>query len=86
MVNLGSNGATMGNVNKSKFESIEVITPPDELVTRYHEFVLPLFSEMHVLSRMNSSLRRTRDLLLPRLISGEVDVSELDIAVPEEPE
>ena len=32
----------------------------------------------------NTTLRRTRDLLLPRLISGEVDVSELDIAVPEE--
>jgi type I restriction enzyme S subunit len=32
----------------------------------------------------NTALRRTRDLLLPRLISGEVDVSELDIAVPEE--
>jgi type I restriction enzyme, S subunit len=32
----------------------------------------------------NNTLRRTRDLLLPRLISGEVDVSELDIAVPEE--
>ena len=32
----------------------------------------------------NQALRRTRDLLLPRLISGEVDVSELDIVVPEE--
>ena len=31
-----------------------------------------------------TALRRTRDLLLPRLISGEVDVSELDISVPEE--
>ena len=30
------------------------------------------------------TLRRTREMLLPRLISGEVDVSELDIAIPEE--
>jgi type I restriction enzyme S subunit len=36
------------------------------------------------LQRKNTILRRTRDLLLPRLISGEVDVSELDIAAPEE--
>jgi type I restriction enzyme, S subunit len=41
---------------------------------------------MLVFSRKNSILRRTRDLLLPRLIFGEVDVSELDIAVPEEAE
>ncbi len=36
--------------------------------------------------KKNTKLRRTRDLLLPRLISGEVDVSVLDIAVPEETE
>lgn len=37
-----------------------------------------------VLQQRNKILRRTRDLLLPKLISGEVDVSELDITVPEE--
>jgi type I restriction enzyme S subunit len=31
----------------------------------------------------NSNLRQTRDLLLPKLISGELDVSELDITIPE---
>ena len=36
------------------------------------------------LDEKNTTLRRTRDLLLPKLISGEVDVSELDITVPEE--
>jgi type I restriction enzyme S subunit len=36
------------------------------------------------LQQRNQTLRRARDLLLPRLISGGVDVSELDIAVPEE--
>lgn len=82
--NLGSNGATMGNVNKGKFESIEIIAPADELVICYHEFAKPLFSEMLMLSRKNATLRRTRDLLLPKLISGEVDVSELEIAIPEE--
>ncbi len=34
----------------------------------------------------NTTLRRTRDLLLPRLISGELDVSELDIAISKEDE
>ena len=60
-----------------------MITPSDNLVYRYHEFAAPLFSEMLVLSRKNTVLRRTRDLLLPKLISGEVNVSELDIAIAE---
>jgi type I restriction enzyme, S subunit len=41
-----------------------------------------MFSEIASLGRKNTTLRRTRDLLLPRLISGEVDVSKLDIVVP----
>ena len=84
--NLGATGATMGNVNKGKFESLEVIAPPDDLVYRYHKFAAPLFSKILVLSRKNTTLHRTRDLLLPKLISGELDVSELDITVPEEAE
>lgn len=70
--NLGANGATMGNVNKGKFESIEVVTPPDELLHRYHRLVAPMFSEILNLSRLIQNLRHTRDLLLPRLLSGQV--------------
>jgi len=39
---------------------------------------------MDVINNKNYILRKSRDLLLPKLISGEVDVSELDISVPEE--
>jgi type I restriction enzyme S subunit len=37
----------------------------------------------HELTMRNSVLRQTRDLLLPKLISGDVDVSELDIQIPQ---
>ncbi len=40
--------------------------------------------QIDVLKRSNTCLRHTRDLLLLKLISGELDVSDLDIAVPEE--
>ena len=52
-----------------------------------HEFspmVEPLLDNVRNLQQKNTILRRTRDLLLPRLISGEVDVSELEITLPEE--
>ena len=58
--------------------------PPIALQERFCELSVPLFSEIVTLGRKNTTLRRTRDLLLPKLISGEVDVSALDIAVPEE--
>ena len=74
--NLGSNGATMGNVNKSKFESVEVIAPPSGLLERYHQFSASLLSEILILSRQTANLRRTRDLLLPRLLSGQINLVE----------
>ena len=73
--NLGSTGATMGNVNKGKFEAIEILLPPDDLLELYHRLVGPKFSEILNLSRMIQNLRRTRDLLLPRLLSGQVNVA-----------
>ena len=73
--NLGSNGATMGNVNKSKFESLEVIAPPSELLERYHQFSASLLSEILLLSCKTDNLRRTRDMLLPRLLLGQVELN-----------
>jgi type I restriction enzyme S subunit len=43
----------------------------------------PLFDLEIRLRKATRQLRATRDLLLPRLISGEVDVTDLDIAMPE---
>jgi type I restriction enzyme, S subunit len=43
-----------------------------------------LFSKVAIIGRTNTNLRRTRDMLLPKLISSEIDVSGLDITIPEE--
>jgi type I restriction enzyme, S subunit len=72
--NLGSNGATMGNVNKSKFESMEVVAPTELLLMDFHRLTQPLFKSIFFLTRQINNLRRTRDLLLPRLLSGQINV------------
>lgn len=72
--NLGSNGATMGNVNKSKFEALEIICPTAILLEEYHHLAEPMFLQILALSRQVRNLRRTRDLLLPRLLSGQIEV------------
>ena len=72
--NLGSNGATMGNVNKSKFESMEVVAPIDALLADFHRHTEPMLKNILHLTRQIHNLRRTRDLLLPRLLSGQINV------------
>jgi type I restriction enzyme S subunit len=69
MENLGSNGATMGNVNKSKFEGMQLVCPPSDLLARFHSATEPTFEQIERLFRKINTLRRTRDLLLPKLLS-----------------
>ncbi len=71
----GANGATMVNLNKTKFESLPVIQPTEKVLKNYHQVTYPLFQQILNLQRKNNVLRSTRDLLLPKLISGEIDVS-----------
>ncbi len=70
--NIGSNGATMTNVNKSKFENIEVILPRKELIIRFNRFTEGSFAIIKNLSSQIRLLTEARDRLLPRLMGGEI--------------
>ena len=50
-----------------------------DTLLRFECIIAPLFKKVQSLSERNINLRKTRDLLLPKLISGELDVSDLDI-------
>ena len=76
-------GTIFKAVTKADMTGIEMVVPPDDLVHHFEQTVGPMAAEVQVLDRMNANLQRTRDLLLPKLISGEIDVSELDIDVGE---
>lgn len=71
---LGSNGATMGNVNKNKFENIEVLKPEDKLLEKYNDLSEPIFKEILNLQLCNEKLKEARDILIPKLIMGEIEV------------
>jgi type I restriction enzyme, S subunit len=70
--NIGANGATMGNVNKEKFETIEIILPSKDILGVFHEATSDLFEEILALSLQNQNLEKTRDLLIPRLVTGKL--------------
>lgn len=77
-------GAAQQNISKCKVAEAECLVPPLNLINEFTGLVEPIWGALRNLQTKNTTLRRTRDLLLPRLISGEVDVSELDICIPEE--
>ncbi|WP_437528256.1 restriction endonuclease subunit S [Sorangium sp. So ce726] len=74
---LGANGATMVNVNKEKFASIKTLWPEPSVVHQFHQKAGPCFEQILKLQQVNARLVQTRDILLPRLISGDIDVSRL---------
>lgn len=71
---LGSNGATMTNINKSKLEKLIIISPSKDIVKQYNDVCKPLFESALNLSRKNVYLKNMREALLPKLMSGEVEV------------
>lgn len=67
-------GATMANVNKAKFSGLPILIPPSKLLESFHESVSTVFSQILTLSMSSAKLAEARDLLLPKLMSGEVAV------------
>ncbi len=78
------NGSIFASVTKSDMQGIELIFPPTSAMSDATFHLGPIHNEIDALTKKNTTLRQTRDLLLPKLISGEIDVSALDIAIPEE--
>ena len=77
-------GTVFKSVTKGDMQGIELLSPFERLTKKFELLVTPLETQIENLLNRNSILRRTRDLLLPRLVSGEVDVSQLEIEVPKE--
>ena len=73
--NIGSNGATMTNVNKSKFENIDLLIPSSTILKIYSLAVKHSFEVIKNKSSQIRLLTEARDRLLPKLMSGEIKVS-----------
>ncbi len=70
----GATGSTMTNLSKGKFEKLKVIEPPAALIMKYHNIISPILSEIEDLMVVNQKLIKQRDLLLPRLMNGKLEV------------
>ena len=79
-----STGVAQQNLSPVNMGKITIIRPVEEILSVFSEIAEPICNEIISLNLRNANLRQTRDLLLPRLISGDLDVSDLEINIPEE--
>lgn len=68
--------AAIPGINKKDVENIYIFTPDNESVIKFGEFAYPLFKQMLKNAIENRTLSTLRDTLLPRLMSGELEVPE----------
>ncbi|MCW2749346.1 MAG: restriction endonuclease subunit [Aeromicrobium sp.] len=79
MVELAGHGT--GKLSTDRLQAIEVVLPPADVQHRFSESLRPLRELMSSLRLATDQLVCARDLLLPRLVTGHVDVSALDLGV-----
>ena len=63
-------GSAQLKFNKTNFRSLKVLMPNNSLLTKFEKFVLPIFEKIDANMAENLKLAEIRDLLLPRLLSG----------------
>lgn len=69
-----ANGANVLHLRPQAVENIKIMLPNREMINAFVDAVKPMFAEINKLNSQNASLARQRDLLLPRLMSGKIEV------------
>lgn len=72
-------GSTFKELSRRVFRAMSITLPTIELRQFFSDFVLPLFEQMRTITQQNQKLAQARDALLPRLMSGKMDVSCLSL-------
>lgn len=72
-------GSAQPKFNKTDFKSLKIILPPDDLLAKFHSIVAPMFTQIECNRSENEKLSTLRDTLLPKLMSGAIDVSGIQL-------
>jgi len=73
----GSTGQT--ELPRDRVKALELRMPDNDTLTRFNSIIAPMVSTITVNQQENSRLAKVRDALLPKLMSGEIDVSDIEI-------
>jgi len=73
-----ANGSTFQEISKGNFRPLPVVVPPERTLRAFDAIAEPLYQRIAKNERETRTLAQTRDLLLPRLMSGELRVAEAE--------
>ena len=69
-----ANGAAQQNLSPIRTENVRILIPSDGLIQKFEDVVSPMISKILLLNKTNDNLKQARDRLLPKLMSGELEV------------
>lgn len=79
MIERLASGSTFKEVSGGTMKSVPAIVPDSKTIQEFNNFCLPIFEQQKVLETQNRTLAGLRDSLLPKLMSGELDVSAVEL-------
>ena len=74
-----ASGSTFKEISGAGMKSVPVVIPDNETIDKFNAFCTPIFQQQEVLEAENSRLVDIIDALLPKLISGELDLSDIEL-------
>ena len=74
-----ASGSTFKEVSGSTMKNVPAVIPDTETLACFNNFCAPIFAQQRILEEQNQSLATLRDSLLPKLMSGEIDVSDIKL-------
>lgn len=74
-----ASGSTFKEVSGSTMKSVPVVIPDREILQKFSVLCAPIFAQQRTLEKQNQSLAALRDSLLSKLMSGEIDVSAIQL-------
>lgn len=75
-----ASGSTFKEVSGSVMKSVPAQIPDDETLAKFNDFCGPLFEQQKQLEKENRTLAELRDTLLPQLMAGEIDISNIQMS------
>lgn len=76
-------GGAQQHINKNNVESFTIVCPPEDIISEYKNIVSSLYSQISKNCFEIENLTKLRDTLLPKLMSGEIDVSKINYDLDE---
>ena len=74
-----ASGSTFKEVSGNTMKNVPAVIPDAETLAKFSDFCAPIFAQQRILEEQNQSLATLRDNLLPKLMSGEIDVSTVQL-------